>query len=69
MDATQVVLLCLILYTVVLKIKCLFNLQYNLSFISNQGLAYNKEEVGYNLLTGGDIGFKNNLSYNRWMKL
>lgn len=45
-DTTQFIFLCFSLYTVVEKIKLIFSLK-NLLCNSNQGLVYNKEEMGY----------------------
>lgn len=46
-DNTLYLLLCLILYTVVLKIKCLFSLVNFIFLTSNQGLVYNEVEMSY----------------------
>lgn len=47
-DTTPFILLYFSLYTVVVKIKYLFNFMFLITINSNQGLVYNKEEMGYN---------------------
>lgn len=52
-DTTPFILLYFSLYTVVVKIKYLFNFMFLITINSNQGLVYNKEEMGYNFFKIG----------------